>query len=112
MELPINNRIRAEYIIPQEILENTNIQDGLVEHLNRQVISRITDELLKHKPEIIEQSTIKHNDPCRPDYHRLQAEVFVFTKDELMDLIRRIQVETSTQIREQMTLVDDWKNKL
>lgn len=111
MELPLNNRIRAEHIIPQEILENSNIQDGLVEHLNRQVMSRITDELLKHKPKIIEQSTIKHNHPYRQDYHRLQAEVFVFTKDELVDFIRKVQMETSIQIREQITLVNNQKNK-
>lgn len=111
MELPINNRIRAEHIIPQEIIENSNIQDGLVEHLNKQVMTRITDEILKHKPEIIEQSLVKHNNPYEANYHRLRAEVFVFTEGELIDLIRRVQMETSTQIREQMTLVDNWKNK-
>ena len=99
MELPINNRLRAEYIVPKEMIERSHIPDGLVEQMNKQLMGRIADELLKSKPEIIEKSTIKHNNPYELDYHRMQAEVFVFTHDELIQLIRKIQIETSTQIR-------------
>lgn len=112
MDLPINNRIRAEYVIPQEILENPHVkEEGLVEQMNRQLMTIIASELLKSKPEIVERATIRHYDPYGLDYHKMRAEVFVFTSDELMDLIRKVQIETSTQIREQMTLVDNWKNK-
>lgn len=94
MTLPINNRIRAEYIVPQSLTVDSYIQDGLVEHMNKQVMTRITDELLRHKPEIIEQSIVQHNNPYEAAYHRLRAEVFVFTEGELMDFIRKIQIET------------------
>lgn len=112
MELPINNRIRAEYIVPKEIIERSHIPDRLVEEMNRQVMSRIADEIFIAKPDIVEHSTIKFDDknPYAQNYHRLQAEVFVFTRDELTDLIRKVQMDTSTQIRGQMTLVDNWKN--
>lgn len=115
MEFPINNRIRAEYIVPQEMIERSHIPDGLVEHLNRQLMSRIADELFMAKPDIIKHSTVKFDDknPYAQDYHKLTGEVFVFTHEELTDLIRKIRVETLTQIREQdkMTFVDNWKNK-
>lgn len=93
MELPLDNRIRAEYIVPKEMIERSHIPDGLVEHLNKQLMSRITDEILMAKPDIVKHSTIKFDDknPYAHDYHRLTGEVFVFTKDELMDLIRSIQ---------------------
>lgn len=93
MKLPLDNRIRAEYIVPQEIMERSHIPDGLVEHLNKQLMSRIADELFVAKPDIVEHSTIKFDDknPYAQEYHRLTGEVFVFTKDELMDLIRSIQ---------------------
>lgn len=111
MEFPINNRIRAEYIVPKEMIERSHISDGLVEHLNKQLMSRIADELFMAKPDIVEHSTVKFDDknPYAQDYHRLTGEVFVFTHEELTDLIRKIRVETLTQIREQdkMTFVDN-----
>jgi len=117
MTLPLKNRLRAEYILPQEIIEKA-YDDRLVELMNRQLMSKIADELYKSKPEIIEKETIKiHYDPSQhypfgsEDHYRMQAEVFVFTKDELTELIRKVQIEASIQIREQMTLVDNFKNK-
>lgn len=111
MKLPINNRIRAEYIVPKEMIERSHIPDGLVEQMNKQLMARIADELFMAKPDIVEHSTIKFDDknPYAQDYHRLQAEVFVFTYDELINLIKQVQMDTSTQIRGQMTLVDNWK---
>ena len=113
MELPLNNRIRAEYIVPREMIERSHIPDGLVEHLNKQLMARIADEILIAKPDIVTHSTVKFDDknPHAHEYHRLRGEVFVFTDFELRDLINKIRVETSMQIREQMTLVDNWKNK-
>lgn len=113
MELPLNNRIRAEYIVPREMIERSHIPDGLVEHLNKQLMSRIADEILMAKPDIVTHSTVKFDDknPQAQDYHRLRGEVFVFTDFELRDLINKIQVETSMKIREQITFVDNWKNK-
>jgi len=113
MELPLNNRIRAEYIVPREMIERSHIPDGLVEHLNKQLMGRIADEILMAKPDIVEHSTVKFDDknPHAYEYHRLTGEVFVFTYDELIGLIRKIQIETSMQVREQMTLVNNWKNK-
>ena len=113
MELPLNNRIRAEYIVPREMIERSHIPDGLVEHLNKQLMSRIADEILMAKPDIVTHSTVKFDDknPHAQDYHRLRGEVFVFTDFELRDLINKIQVETSMKIREQITFVDNWKNK-
>lgn len=113
MELPLDNRIRAEYIVPKEMIERSHIPDGLVEHLNKQLMSRIADEILMAKPDIVKHSTVKFDDknPYAHDYHRLTGEVFVFTKDELIKLIQRIQIETSTQIREQVVKVNNWKNK-
>ena len=65
------------------------------------------------KPNIVTYSTVKFDDknPHAQDYHRLRGEVFVFTDFELRDLINKIQVETSMKIREQITFVDNWKNK-
>lgn len=112
MELPINNRLRAEYTIPQEIIEHLHAPDGLVEEMNRQLMGRIASELLIAKPSMIKHSTVKFSDdPTLPEHHRLTAEVFVFTYDELTQLIRKIQIETSTQIREQVDKVNNWKNK-
>lgn len=113
MELPLNNRIRAEYIVPREIIERSHIPDGLVEQMNRQLMSRIADELFIAKPDIVKHSTVKFDDknPHAQDFHRLTGEVFVFTEDELRDLINKIQIETSMKIREQVTFVDNWKNK-
>lgn len=113
MELPLNNRIRAEYIVPREMIERSHIPDGLVEHLNKQLMSRIADEILMAKPDIVTHSTVKFDDknPHAQDYHRLRGEVFVFTDFELRDLINKIQVETSMKIRDQITFVDNWKNK-
>lgn len=113
MQLPINNRLRAEYKIPQMLVESSQFgssnEIGSIHHMNRELMARIADEMLRAKPEIIQKEIM--NDPFGLDYHKIQAEVFVFTKDELMELIRKVQIEASTQIREQMTLVDNFKNK-
>ena len=111
MELPLNNRVRAEYIIPKEVIESSRILDGLVEQMNKQLMVRIADEIFIAKPDIIEHSTVKFDDknPYAQEYHTVRAEVFVFTYDELIKLIRKIQIETSTQIREQVDKVNNWK---
>ena len=93
MNLPINNRIRAEYIVPNEMIERSQDPDRLVEQMNKQLMVRIADELFIAKPDIVEHSTVKFDDknPHAQDYRRLRGEVFVFTKDELIELIKKVQ---------------------
>ena len=112
MQLPINNRLRSEYKIPQMLVKSAQFgssnEIGSIHHMNRELMVRIADEMLRAKPEIIQKEIM--NDPFGLDYHKIQAEVYVFTEDELTELIRKVQIETATQIREQDKMTF-WKNK-
>lgn len=95
MELPLNNRVRAEYRIERLLLTETHEKDGLIDHMNRQLISRIVDEIIKTKPDIIESSDeVSELSFYKKDFYTLSSEVFVFTRKELNDFITKVQLYT------------------
>lgn len=82
MKQPINNRIIAEYKLPPDFIDHyiKVSPDYMFEHMNRQLMQRLTEELLTHKHEAIE--TIISPSPIGTGT-TLRAELFVFTRKEL-----------------------------
>lgn len=89
MNLPINNRIRVEYKLPPDFIDHYAkvSPDYIVEHMNRQLMQRLTEELLTHKHEAIE--TIRYGGPLCAEVKQ-RIELFVFTCDELDAFIEQI----------------------
>lgn len=104
---PIQNRVRARVQVPMEMITQTNMGDQIQNHINAQLMDRIADELHRHKSDAIELQEI--NSPAGPQY-QAQIELYVFTKQELEDLLNKTKMQASIDVREQITLVDNWKN--
>jgi hypothetical protein len=108
MNLPTNNRIRAEYIIPSHYIDRdayaANIPaEMIVERMNRELMSRLTDEILKHKYDAIE--TIRYDCPFRTEVKQ-RIELYVFTREELEEYTKRLGVKIATNIRDVDILIN------
>lgn len=104
-----NNRVAAKMQISSEMIDS-NQKDQIHNHLNAQLMHRIADELHRTKSDAIKMKMLD-SFPLNSQYEA-EVELYVFTKQELVDLLNRTKMEASVDIREQITSVDNWKNKL
>lgn len=87
----VNNMLRSTFAVDNYVALCTKDMDGYIEHMKKDMFIRMASHLEKHSDVTV---TLRKEPALGIDEHVYRAETFVFTKQELIDLMQAVETAT------------------